>query len=396
MRFTHFPPFLAVLIAIGLVGGGYQWGRFSAAGGGGLSLTGRTDTVAGLDIPLVTEAWNKLHANYLRSLDDSALTEGAVQGLVEAAGDPYTVYLDPQEAKELTEGLQGVFSGIGAEVGFKDKRLVIVAPLPDSPAAKAGLKPLDVIEKIDNQSVADLNLTEAVRLIRGERGTTVTLTITRDGASEPKDIAVVRDQIEVKSVDSQIRPDGVGYIKIAAFHEDTLRLADAVLSDFVAKNVRGIVIDLRGNPGGLLNSGIDVTSLFLAEGTVVKQREKSGAIKAYAVTVTEKVDPSLPIIVLVDGGSASAAEIMAGALQDHKRVKLVGEKTFGKGSVQELEGLDNGGQLKVTVAEWLTPNDRQINGVGIEPDILVLPAPDGQTDGADPQLARAVEEVLKR
>lgn len=390
MKFTHFPPILTVLVAIFLVLAGYQWGRLGVV----VPTNSNTSSVAttqptDVDFSLFWEAWNKVQSMYFGEVDTAKLTEGAIEGMVGALDDPYTVYLDPAAAKELGDGLSGVLSGIGAEVGVKDRRLLIVAPLPDSPAAQVGLRPQDEVQKIDGQSVGEMSFVEAVRRIRGEEGTTVTLTIVHDGETEAQDIVVTRAKITINSVTSEIRSDGVGYIKVSAFHEDTTTSLRKVLDEFTTRKVSGVVLDLRANPGGLLSEGISVTSLFLSEGDVVKRKNKDGTVTAYQVSVPAKL-PSTPLVVLVDGGSASASEIVAGALQDHGRARLVGEQTFGKGSVQELDDLRNGGQLKVTVAQWLTPNDRLINGTGITPDVVVA----GDTTGdTDPQLARALEEL---
>lgn len=394
MRMKRFPPILLFLVAALLVVGGYQWGAISH---GSLNRPNgaavATTQPQGADFSLFWETWNKLHDSFVGTLDDSKLTEGAIEGMVGAAGDPYTVYLDPEAAKELGDGLQGSFSGIGAEIGVKDNHLVIQSPLPGSPAEKAGLKAQDQIEKIDGEDVATMTFTDAVKKIRGANGTKVTLTIMRDGAKQSQDIVVTRAQIQVKSVTSSIRSDKLGYIQITGFHDDTSQLVSEAATQFASAGVKGVILDLRGNPGGLLDSGIDVASVFLPSGVVVKQKDKSGKVTSYQARGSAKL-PTVPLVVLVDKGSASAAEIVAGALQDHKRAKLIGETTFGKGSVQELEDLTNGGQLKVTIAEWLTPNDRQISGTGIKPDITVVDNRDDAHPGQDAQLDRAVKELL--
>lgn len=400
MRFTHFPPIVVILIGIGLTLGGYQFGRLQpidsvspSPTGGSISLTQATQPTS-LDFGLFWEAWDKVQARFFGVTDEASLTEGAIQGMVHSLGDPYTTYLDPEAARELGEGLQGIFSGIGAEIGVKDRRLVVIAPLADSPAAQAGLKPEDEIQKIDGESVAELSFTEAIRKIRGQDGTQVVLTILRPNLPEPVEIAVTRGQITVKSVTSSITADRLGYLKVSAFHEDTAQLVGEALTEFAAQNAQGIILDLRGDPGGLLQAGIAVASYFLDDGTVVKQKSKDGEIKTFSVVPQDHVT-SLPVVILIDKGSASAAEIVAGALQDHQRATLVGDTTFGKGSVQELTDLTNGGQLKITIAEWLTPNDRMINGVGIEPDMAVSITEADEAAGRDPQLDRAVEELKK-
>lgn len=398
MKFTHFPPIIVFILGASLLGAGYQWGHQTApaatstATGDALTLSSASSANR-RNFGLFWEAWDTVHQQFFGTVLDTKLEEGAITGMVGALGDPYTVYLDPEAAKELGDGLQGVLFGIGAEIGVKNKKLVIVAPLPESPAAQAGLKPQDEILKIDGQTVGDLTFIEAVRRIRGMEGTAVVLTIAREDLDEPKDVSVTRAKIQVTSVTHELRPDGIGFIKISAFHEDTTTAAQAALEKFVTANVSGVILDLRGNPGGLLDQGIGVTSLFLPSGTVVKQKNKDGTVKTFSVDRTAPL-PTTPLVVLVDGGSASAAEIVAGALQDQKRGTLVGERTFGKGSVQELEDLTNGGQLKITIAQWLTPNDRLINGTGIDPDVVVAKTEADDTANKDPQLARALE-ILK-
>lgn len=402
MRFSHFPPILIFLSAATLVLGGFEWGRLTATSssnqnqsgaGGSISLSDASQP-ADLDFRLFWEAWAKIQNRYFGIVDSSSekLIEGAIHGMVSSLGDPYTVYLDPQAAKDLGDDLSGVFSGIGAEIGVKNKRLVIIAPLTDSPADEAGLKPKDEINKIDGKSVGDMTFVDAIRLIRGETGTTVTLNISREGFTEPKDFAVLRDKIVVKSVISETKEGNIGYLKVSAFHEDTTTLSKQALDQFNEAGVKGLILDLRGDPGGFLDQAVSMTSLFIAPGTVVKQKSKDGAIKIFETSLSAKM-LSTPMVVLVDGGSASASEITAGALQDYGRAKLIGEQTFGKGSVQELENLSNSGQLKITVAQWLTPNDRLINGTGITPDILVANSDADDESGSDPQLERALLEL---
>lgn len=395
MQIKRFPPILLLLIAALLVLSGYQWGVHARGGALGSVSTNQTraSQPAETDFSLFWQVWDKLHVSFVGDLNDSKLVAGAIDGMVTAAGDPYTVYLDPQAAKALGQDLASNFSGIGAEIGVKDGQLVIQSPLPGSPAEKAGLKAQDQIQKIDGKSVADIDPSAAAALIRGPAGSKVVLTILRQGAGQPQDITVTRATIRVPSVTSTIRPDKLGYIQITGFHDDTANLVNTAAGQFAKAGVKGVILDLRGNPGGLLDSAIDVTSVFLRSGVVVKQKDKAGKVTSYQVRGAASL-PDVPLVVLVDKGSASAAEITAGALQDHHRAKLIGETTFGKGSVQELEDLSNGGQLKVTIAQWLTPNDRQISGKGIQPDITVSDNRDPNKPNQDAQLDRAAQELL--
>lgn len=389
MRYTHFPPVILLIIAAGLAIGSFEIGRrTSQATLPTTSVSPNAVSQSG-EFGLFWEAWQKLHTTYFGPLEDPGLVEGAVRGLVEAAGDPYTVYLDPQAAKELGEGLQGLFSGIGAEIGIKDEQLVIIAPLVDSPAAIAGLKPQDQILKIDEQVSGDLSFIDAVRAIRGPDGSVVELTILRPGETDPRTIAVTRGTITVRSVASEVLGETIGYLKVSAFHEDTSPLVQTALTEFVKQGVTGIILDLRGNPGGLLHEGVSVASFFLAAGPVVIQEDASGEKQVFDVSRQAKV-PDLPLVTLVDGGTASAAEIVAGALQDHERGLLVGQLTFGKGSVQELVELSNQGEIKVTVAKWQTPDGRQIDGTGIDPDLEIV---DDPATEADEQLTAAIDKL---
>lgn len=345
------------------------------------------NTPSELNLSSLQEVYGKLREKYDGKLDAQALVDGAKKGLVEATGDPYSVYFTDAEAKQFFGDLEGKFSGIGAELDKRDNQLVIVATIDGSPARKAGLLAGDKIVKVNNEESADWAVEKAVSKIRGDKGTTVKLSIVR--GDELKEFSIVRDEIVTPSVTSEVTSDNVGYIRISRFAEgDTSTLTAKAAEEFKSKGVKGIVLDLRGNGGGYLTAAQDVSSLWLKDKTVVQER-RDGKVQDTLKSGNNPVLEGIPTVVLVDGGSASASEIVAGALKDNGAAKLVGVKTFGKGSVQDIVTLSSGGQLKVTIAKWYTPNGKNINKEGIEPDVKVEISDDDLKNNRDPQKDRA-------
>lgn len=340
------------------------------------------------------DLWRLLKQKYYRQpLSDADLFYGAMQGLAKGADDPYTAYFPPSEAKEFESSLQGEFQGIGAEIGLKDQQLQIIAPLPDTPAEKAGLLAGDLILKIDDKDTTDMSVEAAVKLIRGERGTKVTLTIYREGKkSGPFDVSIQRDIIQIKSVTWRMAPGSkrIAIIEISNFSQDTTSAFRDAVREILKKDPQGLILDLRNNPGGYLDGAVDIASEWVGKEVVVKERRQGKIIEELKGEMPARLD-QIPTIVLVNQGSASASEIVAGALQDTGRVRLVGMKTFGKGSVQEYEPLSDGSAVKITVAEWLTPRDRTIQSVGLEPDVSVDRTAEDYEAKRDPQLDRALE-----
>ena len=343
-----------------------------------------------LDYSSVDKVYDDLRSKFDGELDEQTLLNGLKRGLVEAAGDPYTVFFDPDEAASFNEDLNGTFSGIGAELSKEDNVIIVVAPIGGSPAEAAGLRAQDVIVEIDGQDASGISVAEAVKRIRGEKGTQVTLTIARNG--EIKEITITRDTITIPSVEvSYEADDTIGVLEISRYSEDTNALVNDAVAEFKQKGVSGIIIDLRNNPGGYLDSAVDVSSHWLNKGATILEEKRDGkTVKTFTSSRTGEL-VGVPTVILINEGSASASEITAGALKDNKAATLVGVTSFGKGSVQETVQYKNGGLLKVTIARWYTPNGQNIDESGIEPDVKVEITEEDITNKNDPQKDKAVE-----
>lgn len=319
---------------------------------------------------------------------------GAIKGLVESLNDPYSVYFPPEDSKDFNDTISGTFGGIGLEVGMKDKILTVIAPLKDTPAEAAGIKSGDKILKIDNTPTNDMSVDKAVEIIRGVPGTVVKLTIFRDGESQPREIAITRDNISIPTLDTKFRTDGVFVVSLYNFSASSASLMQDALHQFVESGSNKLIIDLRGNPGGYLDSAVDMASFFLPEGDTVVTEDfgTNGSprvyrSKGYGLLNMKKIK----VAVLVDKGSASASEILAGALSEHGIAPLIGETTYGKGSVQKLIEVTDTTMLKLTVAKWLTPNGVSISKMGLVPTIEVKTSDDDIKNKVDPVLNRALE-----
>ncbi len=346
---------------------------------------------AQLDPSLYWQVWDALQTDYLNKsqVTDSALFYGSLKGMAEATGDPYTVFMDPSEAEQFVSDLNGTFEGIGAEVGIRNDIITIIAPLDGTPAQKAGLMAGDQIYAIDGQSTAGMSVDEAVKLIRGDKGTSVTLSIVR-GQEKPKDYTITRDVIVVKSLTTEMRADGILVIRISGFNNDTEDLFNQAVNLALTKNAKSIILDLRNNPGGYLDTAVAMASEWIPAGPVVAEQLSGNRRNEYPANGRARLE-DFPTVVLINGGSASAAEILAGALRDYKKATLVGETTFGKGTVQSLDDFSDGSALKVTVASWLTPAGDYINDKGIKPDVAVNLTADDVNKNLDPQLDEAVK-----
>ena len=345
-----------------------------------------------LDLSSVQETYRKLNAKFDGKLDEQKLVESANKGLVSAAGDDYTQFFTAQEARELQNDLSGnIGGGIGAELGNRNEVVTVIRPLENSPAAKAGIAAGDVVIGVNGESTKSLNVDDVVKKIRGEIGSTVKITVERDG--EVKEFSVTREEIIAPDVESK-NVDGIGVMTVSRFDKETGSKVRAAAEDFKRQNVKGVVLDLRGNGGGYLEAGIDVASVWLDDQVVVSERRDNKVIDERK-SGKNPVLGDTPTTVLINAGSASASEIVAGALHDHGKAKLVGEKSFGKGSVQELIELSTGDQLKVTIARWFTPNGKNITKEGIAPDTKVDLTKDDINANRDPQLDAALKQFAQ-
>lgn len=351
-----------------------------------------------VDFALFWEVWNTLNEKYVDSskLDVQKMLYGAIEGMVNSVGDPYTVFFEPQISKKFQEEISGAFGGVGIEIGKRNDAITVIAPIKDTPAYKAGIQAGDRIVKVDSKSTADMSVEEVVEMIRGKKDTKVVLTISRNG--DTKDYELIRDTIKIPSVKWELLDGGVAYMQIYTFNQNVDSEFEKVSGEILKSSATKLIIDLRNNPGGLLDSAINLAGWFLDGNQIVTMEEfrdgsrrefrseGNGALKIY------------PTIILLNGGSASASEILAGALNDNLGIKLVGDKSFGKGSVQELANFENGSSLKVTIAKWLTPNGRSITDLGIEPNYKVEIPKDAEggtlefgKPGKDPQLDKALD-----
>lgn len=353
-----------------------------------------------IDFQLFWNVWDNLSQSYLdkRKIDPQEMVYGAIKGMTRSLGDPYTIFLPPKENEAFKEDLTGAkFEGIGAQLGLKGERVVIIAPLKGSPAEKGGLRAGDIILQVGKEDTIGWTLPEAVAKIRGERGTKVNLTIEREKEKKPLDFSITRETIVVKSVEWEIKKIAncelsncqIAYLKLSRFG-DGMGEWERAVSEIQAQqgSLKGLVLDLRNNPGGYLTGAVYIASEFLKEGIVVQQESSSAGKRTYTVERSGKLT-TIPMVVLVNKGSASASEIVAIALQEKERAKLLGEKTFGKGTIQEAQELGEGASLHVTTAKWLSPSGKNVDGVGIEPDTVVAFEEEDQTK--DPQLEKAIE-----
>ncbi len=349
-----------------------------------------------LDFNLYWEVWDNVKANYVDKIkiSDKELFYGSLRGIAESTGDPYTVFMDPSETKEFNDDLAGTFEGIGAEIGMRDDITTVVTPLDETPAKKAGLLPGDKIYAVNGEPTIGLSVSEVVKKIRGPKDTKVKLTIIRD-SGKPFDLEITRGVIVVKSVKTEMRSDGVYVIRISNFNDDTYSLFLAAVDDVLMKKPKGIILDLRNNPGGYLDTSIRIASEWVEDGPVVIEQLNDNRRNEYPAEGAARLK-DYKTVVLVNGGSASASEILAGALRDYKKATLIGETTFGKGSVQALRDLSDGSTLKVTIAKWLTPAGDFINEKGIDPEIKVELTADDINKNRDPQMDKAYEILKKK
>jgi carboxyl-terminal processing protease len=358
----------------------------------------RSDPEKEVDLSILWSVWRLLDRHYIapQDLKINALVYGAVGGMVQAVGDPYTVFMTPQDTQTFQDALSGTLEGIGAQLDLQGGKIMVVAPLKGSPAEKAGLLSRDVIVQVDDQSVEGMSLEETVSKIRGPKGTSVRITVVREGRSTPLTLTVTRDSIHVPSVESRVIKTGtgsVGYVALNQFGDASMEELKSALLAFPAASLKGVVLDLRFNGGGYMDGAVDLVSMFVQSGKVVTVAGHDTAPIDQVVHGSPLL-PNIPLVVLINGGSASASEIVAGALQDLKRATLIGVKSFGKGTVQEVIDLPGGTSLRVTTAKWLTPDGHDIAKKGITPDIIVDRTVEEYRAGKDPQLDAALEWLL--
>ena len=407
---------LALTLILALVASsfisGFQFGREASASGSeqtaGLFsfFTTQASEPESIDLGQFWRVWALMEDRFVAASSSAPTSQeervhGAISGLVDAYDDPYTVFLPPQDAESFSEDISGNFGGVGMEVGMRDGVVTVIAPLPNTPAERSGLIAGDVIVRIDGESTEDMSIDEAVQRIRGEKGTDVTLSIYREGEFELRDITVTRDTISIPTVDTESVDDEIFVIRLYSFNAlAEVRMQEA-LREYVLSGADDLVLDLRGNPGGYLQSAVAIASYFLPAGkVVVREQHGDDSEKLYRSQgrTLRGFDPDT-MVVLIDNGSASASEILAGALREHGVATLLGQSTFGKGSVQELIKLTDGSSLKVTVARWLTPEGTSISDGGLDPDITITRSPEERLAGEDPQFEAALrllrgEEVV--
>ena len=356
-----------------------------------------TSTPLAADFNLFWQAWDVLRNKALRGAEptNQALIYGAISGLIGSLDDPHSVFLPPDDSDKFEEDVRGFFGGVGLEIGKKNGDLVVIAPLKDTPADRAGMRAEDKILKIDETITSGLDVEQAVKLIRGEEGTEVKLLVYRESWEDAKEIMLKRERINVSSVAFEMKDNAIAYIELNNFSETALNEFYEALRQAANAGARGVLLDLRNNPGGFLEVAVRIAGWFLPEGTLVVSEEYRDGTKDEFHSSGSGDLADIPTVVLINGGSASAAEILAGALRDHGQAKLIGETTFGKGTVQTLEQLTDGSSIKITIAHWVLPKGGIIDRSGIQPDIEIKLTDEDIEKMRDPQLLRAIEELKK-
>lgn len=355
------------------------------------------DATSTVDFNIFWQAWSIIKDSALdgESVDNKDLVYGAIRGLVDSLGDPHSVFMTPDNAKKFQDDISGSFGGVGMEIGKKDGQIVVIAPLKDTPADRAGIMANDKILKIDETETASLNVDQAVKLIRGTIGTEVKLLMFRDTWDKARELVIKRADIQMPTLTFEIKDSNLAYIQLNTFNEKAPRLFFDAVQKARAVNAKGIILDLRDNPGGYLEVAVNLAGYFMDSGkVVVSERYRTGEEDKFRSAGNGELK-DLPVIVLINGGSASASEILAGALRDIIKAKLVGEKTYGKGTVQTLQSLSDGSSIKITVANWVLPNGTIIEKNGLLPDIEIKLSEDDIKNQKDPQLDKAIEELKK-
>ena len=405
---------VAVIVIIGSFAGGFLIGHFVPIGNGEMPSLPFGNTDAPPAISTVSpeqqsatpdelgtlfqpfwEAWNIVHEEYVdQPVDDLVLMQGAIRGMIEALGDDHSSYMDPKTFQDANESLSGEYEGIGAWVDTTADYLTIISPIPGSPADQAGMAPGDRIIAIDGEDLTGVDAELVRQRVLGPAGSTVVLTVAREGESEPLIFTITRDRIVVKSATGEMLENGIGYVQITTFGDKTTPELRAALEELMAQNPKGLIIDLRNNGGGYLQTSVEVASEFIGDGVILYEQYGDGERTTYRA-LKDGQATEIPLVVLINEGTASASEIVAGAIQDYGRGKLVGVTSYGKGSVQNWVPLTNNqGAVRVTIAKWLTPNERTIHGEGLTPDFEVERSNDDRQADFDPQLDKAIEVLL--
>jgi len=405
---------VAVVVLLGSFSGGFLVGHFVPIGNGeSLSLPfGNADEPPAIstvspDQQSITpdeletlfqpfwEAWNIVHDEYVdQPVDDLALMQGAIRGMIDALGDDHSSYMDPKTYQDANDSLAGEYEGIGAWVDTTADYLTIISPIPGSPADKAGIESGDKIIAIDGDDLTGIDAELVRQRVLGPAGSTVILTVAREGESEPLEFSITRDKIVIKSATGEMLENNIGYVQITTFGDKTTPELRAALAELMAQNPKGLVIDLRNNGGGYLQTSVEVASEFIGDGVILYEQYGDGERTTYRA-LTDGQATEIPLIVLINEGTASASEIVAGAIQDYGRGKLVGVTSYGKGSVQNWVPLNNNqGAVRVTIAKWLTPNERTIHGEGLQPDVEVERTDEERQSDIDSQLEKAIEVLL--
>lgn len=417
VQFSKIAGLLAVVLMAGFFVGGFYLGHSNLINFPKKTTSGVVKNADALpdyltkdvDFKEFWDIWQYVKGNFVKSdVADTRLFYGAISGMVSSLGDPYTVFFDPEISSKFEQELSGSFEGIGAEIGIRDNHLTVIAPLPGTPAAKAGIKTGDYIISIDGKDTSGIALDYAVSIIRGAKGTPVKLSVYTNGDDAPRDVEIIRDKIEIDSVkfsqklstvasddkkNFEVKDGDIAYLQLLYFNENTLADWNKTIEQVVKMKPKGIILDLRNNPGGYLTTAIEIAGDWVNGRDVVMEQTRTGERTASHANHVARL-ANIPTVVLVNGGSASGSEIVAGALQDYKMATLVGEKTFGKGSVQDLKNFPDGSSVKLTIAEWLTPLGRNINKEGIAPDVEVKLTKEDIEANRDPQLDKAIE-ILK-
>ncbi len=396
---------VSLVVILLLAGGatlGYQVGSRSPRTIVVKELTGTDGTkTTDADFGTFWQAWETIDDMYLKAKDirNSARVYGAIGGLVDSLNDPYSIFLKPGDSKQFEDDIRGNFGGVGAELGIRKGQLLIIAPLKDTPASKAGLRGGDAILRVNSTSTEGISIDEAVRMIRGPERTDVTLTISRATWEKPREIKLKRERIIVPTLDSEMKEGNIEYIRLYSFNGNAGSLFYQAIVQASAQGAKGLILDLRNNPGGYLETAVNLAGWFLPRGTLVVSEEgRSGVIDQLRANGNAAL-AEFPVVVLINEGSASAAEILAGALHDNRHIKLVGTQSFGKGTVQQLTDLRDGSSLKLTIAHWVLPSGTILEGKGIAPDVEVKLTDEDIEKKRDPQLDKAIEimkEELKK